>query len=111
VSMRWKPSSKPRPRVLAGVAVAALVGASLTVSSPVAEAKAATSCNHQNNNTYAKLLACVTVQGVRAHQAALQRIADANDDPFYPGTRAAGTEGYANSVAYVAGGWKRRGTT
>jgi Zn-dependent M28 family amino/carboxypeptidase len=103
VSMRWKPSSKPRPRALAGVAVAALVGASLTVSSPVAEAKAATSCNHQNNNTYAKLLACVTVQGVRAHQAALQRIADANDDPFYPGTRAAGTEGYANSVAYVAG--------
>ena len=103
MSKRWKPSSQPKARALAGIAVAALVGASLTVSSPVAEAKTATSCDRQNNNTYAKLLACVTVEGVRAHQAALQQIADANDDPFYPGTRAAGTEGYANSVAYVAG--------
>ena len=40
---------------------------------------------------------------MREHQAAFQAIADANDDPFYPGTRAAGTEGYANSVEYVAG--------
>jgi hypothetical protein len=40
---------------------------------------------------------------VREHQAALQEIADNNDDPFYPGTRAAGTEGYADSVDYVAG--------
>ena len=35
--------------------------------------------------------------------AAFQEIADASDDPFYPGTRAAGTEGYAESVEYVAG--------
>ena len=34
---------------------------------------------------------------------AFQAIADANDDEFYPGTRAAGTEGYAESVEYVAG--------
>ena len=34
---------------------------------------------------------------------AFQRIADANDDPYYPGTRAAGTEGYQASVDYVAG--------
>ena len=40
---------------------------------------------------------------MREHQAAFQAIADANDDPFYPGTRAAGTEGYAQSVEYVAG--------
>ena len=56
-----------------------------------------------SNNTYEKLLRCVTLDGVREHQAALQEIADANDDPFYPGTRAAGTEGYAESVDYVAG--------
>ncbi len=38
----------------------------------------------------------VTPQGVRAHMAALQRVADAND-----GNRAAGTPGYAASVRYV----------
>ena len=44
------------------------------------------------------------------HERALQAIADANDDPFYPGSRAAGTEGYSGSVEYVsskleAAGW------
>jgi Zn-dependent M28 family amino/carboxypeptidase len=43
-----------------------------------------------------KLRAAVTLEGVRAHQAALQAIADAND-----GTRASGTSGYDASVAYV----------
>ena len=60
-------------------------------------------CENATNNTYDKLLDCVTVEGVREHQAAFQAIADANDDPFYPGTRAAGTEGYDESVDYVAG--------
>ena len=69
----------------------------------MADAKPASSCNNQNNNTYAKLLACVTLGGVRAHQARFQEIADASDDPYYPGTRAAGTDGYADSVAYVQG--------
>ena len=64
-----------------------------------------------NNNTYDKLLGCVTLEGVREHQAAFQAIADANDDPFYPGTRAAGTEGYANSVEYVAGLLRHAGYT
>jgi Zn-dependent M28 family amino/carboxypeptidase len=45
----------------------------------------------------------VTLEGVRAQQEQLQKIADSNDDPFYPGTRAAGTKGYADSVDYVAG--------
>ena len=39
------------------------------------------------------LLECVTLEGVRAHQAAFQAIADANG-----GTRAAGTDGYDASV-------------
>jgi Zn-dependent M28 family amino/carboxypeptidase len=55
-------------------------------------------CDKRTNNTYSKLLDCVTLEGVREHQAAFQAIADANDDPFYPGTRAAGTEGYDESV-------------
>jgi hypothetical protein len=49
------------------------------------------------NNTHAKLLQCVTVEGVREHQAAFQEIADANG-----GTRASGTPGYDESAFYVA---------
>ncbi|MGD2049345.1 MAG: M28 family metallopeptidase [Chloroflexota bacterium] len=54
------------------------------------------SCDTRVNNTHNKLLECVTIDGVRAHQAAFQAIADANG-----GTRAAGTSGYDASVAYV----------
>lgn len=53
-------------------------------------------CESRVNNTHAKLLECVTLDGVRAQQAALQAIADANG-----GTRATGTPGYTASVAYV----------
>ena len=68
-----------------------------------AAAKPGNACVQRNNNTYSKLLECVTLEGVRARQTQLQAIADRNDDEFYPGTRAAGTEGYAASVDYVAG--------
>ena len=44
------------------------------------------------------LRTAVTLEGVRAHQAALQEIADANG-----GTRASGTPGYDASADYVAG--------
>jgi aminopeptidase Y len=54
------------------------------------------SCESRVNNTFDKLLECVTLEGVRAHQAALQAIADANG-----GVRAAGTPGYDQSVAYI----------
>ncbi len=62
-------------------------------------------CDSRTNNTYEKLLECVRVEGVREHQAALQAAADANG-----GNRAAGTQGYTDSVAYVvdtlvAAGW------
>ena len=67
------------------------------------------SCEKRTNNTYDKLLECVTLRGVREHQEAFQEIADENDDPFYPGTRAAGTEGYDDSVRYVAGLLRRAG--
>jgi Zn-dependent M28 family amino/carboxypeptidase len=84
-----------------GAAVSAFVLAA--VPATVASAAPAGACDNRNNNTYAKLLECVTVEGVREHQAALQKIAEQNRDPYYPGTRAAGTEGYADSVDYVAG--------
>ena len=53
-------------------------------------------CDNRVNNTHAKLQQCVTLAGVRSHQAALQAIADANG-----GVRAAGTPGYDQSVQYV----------
>ncbi len=53
-------------------------------------------CDTRVNNTYEKLLECITVDGVRAHQAALQAIADANN-----GIRTSGTPGFDASVAYA----------
>jgi Zn-dependent M28 family amino/carboxypeptidase len=95
-------SSRRIPIRIALVAVLGLLAAVL-LPLPAAVAAPVDACDRQTNNTYRKLLECVTLEGVREHQAALQQIADENDDPFYPGTRAAGTEGYANSVEYVAG--------
>jgi len=85
-------------------AVAGVLGALLLAAPGVAGAPAA-GCENRTNNTYDKLLGCVTLEGVRDHQAALQAIADANG-----GTRAAGTSGYDASVDYVvdtleAAGW------
>jgi Zn-dependent M28 family amino/carboxypeptidase len=53
-------------------------------------------CDDRVNNTFDKLLECVTLDGVRAHQAAFQTAADESG-----GTRAAGFSGYDASVAYV----------
>ena len=53
-------------------------------------------CENRVNNNHNKLLECVTLEGVREHQAAFQAIADANG-----GTRASGTPGYEESVDYV----------
>jgi len=71
-----------------GALLAALLPAVAVAESPV--------CDRRTNNTIAKLLECVTIDGVRAHQAALQAVADDNG-----GTRAAGTPGYDASVDYV----------
>jgi Zn-dependent M28 family amino/carboxypeptidase len=66
---------------------------------PATAASAAPSqaaCDSRDNNTYQKLIQCVRLDQVRAHEIAFQRIADANG-----GTRAAGTPGYDGSVDYV----------
>jgi Zn-dependent M28 family amino/carboxypeptidase len=83
--------------------IVALAAALVVLVMPAAASSAPPGCANRTNTTYQTLLQCVTLEGVRAHQAAFQTIADANDDEFYPGTRAAGTEGYADSVDYVAG--------
>ncbi len=70
-------SRKGALRVAAVGAIAALT----TVLLPVQAATAAPgdACDNRNNNTYQKLLECVTLEGVREHQAALQKIADNSD--------------------------------
>lgn len=69
----------------------------IAILPPSLASAGATACRARNNNTVDKLLECVTLDGVRQHQAALQTIADANG-----GHRAAGTAGYDQSAAYVA---------
>jgi len=91
-------------RALAVATAGVVLGAAIpTMASQASAARPSQACARGTNNTYRKVLECVTVEGVREHQAAFQAIADANDDEFYPGSRAAGTEGYADSVDYVAG--------
>jgi Zn-dependent M28 family amino/carboxypeptidase len=92
-------------RVSALALLAAIAGALLVFGAPAAAAPPSTACENRTNNTYDKLLGCVTLEGVREHQAALQAIATANG-----GTRASGTPGYDASVDYVvetleAAGW------
>jgi aminopeptidase Y len=53
-------------------------------------------CDTRVNNTFNKLLECITLEGVREHQAALQAIADSNN-----GIRTSGTPGYDASAAYA----------
>ena len=77
-------------------AVALLVIAVLApLHSGVAEAGPA-ACGSRTNNTFEKLLECVTLEGVREHQAAFQAIADANG-----GNRFSGLPGHDASVDYV----------
>lgn len=90
----------------------ALVASGLAWAGVASPAESAPpTCAKRQNNTYEKLLECVTLDGVRAHQRALQDIANANDDEFYPGSRVAGTKGYTDSVAYVAGKLGQAGYT
>ena len=102
--MSIRPTLRARRSVTRAVLVAmtAVLAAILLPGSASAEPAA---CATRNNNTYTRLLECVTLEGVRAHQAAFQAIANANG-----GNRAAGTPGYDASVDYVietleAAGW------
>lgn len=82
------------PRAVTRFALAlTLFGVTLFQGSPSAVGPA---CDKRDNNSFEKLTECVTLEGVRAHQAALQQIAADNG-----GSRAVGTAGYAQSVAYA----------
>jgi len=92
-------------------AVALVAGAGLSLGLAIVPggtalaAPAQKSCENRTNTTVQALLECVRAGGAVEHLEALQSIADANG-----GTRAAGTEGYEDSVDYVvdtleAAGW------
>lgn len=95
-------------RALALSTGGALVALALPATAVAAPGNA---CEKRANNSYDKLLECVTLEGVQEHLAAFQEIADNSTDPDYPGSRAAGTDGYADSVEYVAGLLREAGYT
>ena len=76
--------------------IVTLAGLAAMPSGTALAAPSNRACKDRENASYAKLLECVRVQGVRAHQAALQAIADDND-----GNRFSGFDGYNDSVDYV----------
>jgi aminopeptidase Y len=86
-----------RPRLQAIGIIAMLVA--VLVGAPAASAAPPTAaiCEARTNDNTKKLLECVTLEGVREHQAALQAIADDNG-----GIRTSGTPGYDASAEYVA---------
>lgn len=77
------------------------IARALALTFGIAAAQAAiagpAACAVRVNNTFDRLFACVTLDGVRERQAALQAIADANGS-----TRVSGSPGYDASADYVA---------
>ena len=91
---RLRPALRPRRArvlVIAAFALAAMLPAGDALAVPTQRA-----CDTRNNNTYQKILECVRLDQVRAHQAAFQQIADENG-----GNRFSGMPGYDASVDYV----------
>ena len=90
--MSGRASALKRARNLAVVSLAVVA----VMPAAAEAAPAQTGCDARVNNTYPKLLECVRLGEVRAHQAALQAIADEND-----GNRFSGFSGFDESVDYV----------
>jgi Zn-dependent M28 family amino/carboxypeptidase len=82
-----------RKRLLAGNLILMVLVALILV--PGASA-ASSACDNRVNNNFEKLLECITLEGVREHQAAFQAIANANG-----GNRFSGLPGHDASVDYV----------
>jgi Zn-dependent M28 family amino/carboxypeptidase len=79
------------------IMIALTLGVPATSAAPPSESLPGI-CASRPNDTQKKLQECVTLEGVREHQAAFQAIANANG-----GNRAANTPGYDASVDYVVG--------
>ncbi len=87
-------SSMTRRLLVLGIAIVALAATAFTG----AAGAGSPACANRVNNTFAKLTECVTLEGVRAHQAAFQAIADANGGIRIVRARPATTQ----TAAYVA---------
>ena len=83
-------------KLLRGMAALLMAALVIPLHAELADAQPAAACENRNNNTTRKLMQCVTLEGVREHQAAFQDIADANG-----GNRFSGLAGYDASVDYV----------
>ena len=92
----YRLASRKGARRLAALGAAAALTTAL-IPGQAASAAPRDACDVRANNSYQKLLDCVTLEGVREHLEAFQKIADNSTDPVYPGTRAAGTDGYATA--------------
>lgn len=79
------------------LATARMLTTEVAAAGASAAGSSSPSCINRVNNTFNKLLECVTLAGVRRHQQALQTIADENN-----GIRTSGTPGYDASVDYAA---------
>ncbi|MFQ6171725.1 M28 family peptidase [Oryzobacter sp. R7] len=97
-----------RSGVLVAAGAVVLSSAPLAAAAPAAQLPpadvAAEVCAARSNDSHAALAECVTLDAVRGHQLALQRVADAHG-----GTRVSGTEGHDASVAYVVDTLRRAG--
>jgi Zn-dependent M28 family amino/carboxypeptidase len=82
-------------KLLRGMVALLLAALVIPLQAELADA-GPSACETRPNNNTAKLLDCVTLAGVREHQAALQAIADANG-----GNRFSGLPGHDASVDYV----------
>ena len=82
--MRGLARALGRGRVQGLVIVAVALAALVSVNAAVAQVSQR-ACDRRNNNTYQKLIECIRLDQVRAHQAALQEIADANGGNRFSG--------------------------
>ena len=103
--MRGLARAVGRGRVLGLVIVVVALAAMTSANAAMAQVSQKAAGDKRNNNTYQKLTQCIRLNQVRAHQAALQAISDANG-----GNRFAGLAGHNKSVEYVvskleAAGW------
>jgi len=97
-SLGERPSSALSITTLALLLAACGGGADEPVQATETPQAASTlTCDSRPNDNTKKLLDCVTLAGVRGHQAALQAIADANG-----GTRVSGSPGFDLSADYAA---------
>lgn len=90
-------TTAPRGHLASRSTVVVLVLALVALALPAAQAASPVACDNRTNNTYDKLLECVSAERAGRHLEAFQAIADAHGD-----VRASGTSGYDASAQYVA---------